>query len=340
MKPKLTVLALGGMSVSEILSLIESGELSILETLGVGKMRKEMELVGSACGWMVNKVIRVANKRRRKDRNSYQKHYAYYYREERTLRSYAREYALEMLNSIAPVCTSGPKELYDEDNNTTRIVGFNHPTLGEIIRLIGIMFDQFPSSFELLFPVNLPWYEAIAPYRHSLEVLGIRIVPMITPSTERKIADIISDDKDAVNVMRTLKFNFTRHYIRACKAATSRDSIIMVAPSATRQATVFPSEAAYLGNESLNAAMSMILTSVGKTEKGVEVIPIAVLPPKTRSKKLNLFRLYTMDVLQAFDKDTMNAFIEDRELLRKFDDIFLRRIAQAVPKEMRYPPST
>lgn len=48
------------------------------------------------------------------------------------------------------------------------VVGFNHPSLGEIGRIMMMKADIMGDSM-MLFPVNLPWYEALAPFYDDIK---------------------------------------------------------------------------------------------------------------------------------------------------------------------------
>ena len=73
-----------------------------------------------------------------------------------------------------------------KDSENGLVIGFNHPSLGEIARILTMKIDIMGDK-PMYFPVNLPWYEALAPNFDRIKRLGIIITPTITPSTWKKM---------------------------------------------------------------------------------------------------------------------------------------------------------
>ena len=46
--------------------------------------------------------------------------------------------------------------LQDDLSYASFVVGFNHPSLGEIFRLISLGFEAYPDK-PFYFPINIPW---------------------------------------------------------------------------------------------------------------------------------------------------------------------------------------
>ena len=97
-------------SGQEICDLLDSGEISILEELGAGDLRKEMDRVGGLCTFFIKQICR------KKDDEG------------------LRRRASLLIRAVAPSGMNGSLPQCDE----TVVVGFNHPSLGEVCRLLYI----------------------------------------------------------------------------------------------------------------------------------------------------------------------------------------------------------
>ncbi|MBQ5340854.1 MAG: hypothetical protein J6W57_02455, partial [Oscillospiraceae bacterium] len=193
-------------SGQEICDLLDSGEISILEELGAGDLRKEMDRVGRLCSFFIKQICR------KKDDEG------------------LRRRASLLIRAVAPSGMTGSLPQSDE----TVVVGFNHPSLGEVCRLLYIGMESYPDR-EFLFPVNLPWYESIVGIIPQLNRLGINITPMMTPATEAKLNARFEGDQEKLDDIEFLRMVFDRRYIREIKSIAQKKGVIFVAPSATRQ---------------------------------------------------------------------------------------------------------
>ena len=153
---------LENLSAGEINKKIIYENYSLLRTLGGEDLRKEMVPVGKVCRMAVNYFINSTG-----PKNNYEKHC-----------KNSRKKLVKTLSKIAPGEYSG----FPKDTKNGLVVGFNHPSLGEIGRIMMMKVDVMGES-TMLFPVNLPWYEALAPFYDKIKMLGIIITPTITPAT-------------------------------------------------------------------------------------------------------------------------------------------------------------
>jgi hypothetical protein len=225
------------------------------------------------------------------------------------------------------------------------VVGFNHPSLGEILRLIDFSVRFYPES-PMVFPVNLPWYEALCPNVGDLEKAGVYLTPIITPTTLRKIFRVNPDADD--KVINAIRGEFDAEYIRLCREF-SNHGVILVAPSATRQRTVFQSEAAVKGKAKINPpTMSLLASMIGRRkDANCQFVPVSIKPPKYFTRGLNLFRRYELNVNTAIKMEQAVALSRERygENFRghHFDLVFLERLARGLHKmkadELIYPKS-
>ena len=260
----------------EINDLLDSGSLSILEALGASDLKKEMVHVGRLCSFYVRMCCLSGNDRNLRKRSSF------------------------IIRSAAPSVMEG--DLPESDNAI--VVGFNHPSLGEVCRLLPIGFDRYPDR-EFLFPVNLPWYEAMVNVIPQLKRLGIRMTPMLTPATEEKLNRKFEGDEGRLADIQFLKMVFDRRYIK-----------VFIAPSATRQSEII--------GDYVHPSMTVVAHIMLKGGRKALFAPVAVIPPKNSDRELNLFRPYRFIPCESFSSEEVASLTTGRD--REFDFSFLKRI--------------
>ena len=274
----------------ELCELLDSGKISILEELGAGDLRREMDRVGSLCSFFIRLICR-----NRSDES-------------------LRKRASKMIRCVAPSSMAAPLPQYDD----TVVVGFNHPSLGEVCRLLYIGLDSYPDR-EFLFPVNLPWYESIVGIIPELNRLGIHITPMMTPSTEEKLNRRFEGDQEKLDDIEFLRMVFDRRYIREIKSIAQKNGAIFVAPSATRQKEII--------GDYVHPSMTVVAHLVMKGGRKATIIPVAVISPVLANRELNLFRRYRFIPCEPFSSEEVAKLTAGRD--REFDFTFLRRIEKA-----------
>lgn len=319
--------------VSELADLIASKQLSILDALGASKLRKEMVPVGKLCGFVIRKIIKRSNRQYRCKRNQ-----NYWYG--RSFMEIARNNTLRILRIFAPVRVESSPEFTrsfstpsrEEISQRAYVVGFNHPSLGEIIRLMGVGMDIFPCK-GLFFPVNLPWYESLIPYQDELDMLGIHLAPIITPATQRKILTIVGEDNVEVKkTLSNLNIHFLRSYMKHCCIELRCGSIVFIAPSATRQKTVYSeSEAKTMEPGKIGRAIQAVAMRTAQDQIQCAFVPISVTPPKSWGKDLNLFKEYRLVLANYYSPD------QTRDNIGDFGYQFLADIANHVPNAIIFP---
>ena len=165
---------------------------SILNSLGCRKLRLEMFLPGLVSSLIVRFITRRA-KRKMGD----------------GWRRSVRRQLVKLFDWGAPYELEGGMII----NNFGLVIGFNHPSLGEILRLIGLVSKYYPNDV-YLFPVNLPWYEALCPVLEKMEEAGFYLTPIVTPSTRQKIEQVAG--KDALKIANQIGAGFNSVYLKKC----------------------------------------------------------------------------------------------------------------------------
>lgn len=214
------------------------------------------------------------------------------------------------------------------------VVGFNHPSLGEILRMIYICIDNYKHNRNL-FPVNLPWYEALMPIVEELEAIGIYVMPIITPATRDKMAK--QTDEETMKVIDSLAKSLNLVYLEKCVEFIKDGDNIWIAPSATRQASVYKTLAMFSGDEAIEPKTMTLVASALIRAKVEECtfLPVAVIPSDKYSRGLNFFRHYRFGIGKAL---TMNDAREnvrkrcEKNTGRKFEAMFLEEISRALIK--------
>lgn len=316
-KKTFTLNELESLSAEDIINKIKYENYSLLTSLGSDDLRKEMVPVGKACNAAINYFFRTTGPKSNPEKHN----------------QAARKKLVKVLSKLTPGSYVGmPKDLPNG-----LIIGYNHPSLGEIARILMMKIDVMGNK-PMYFPVNLPWYEALAPNYDRIKRLGIIITPTITPSTWRKMK--LSKNTKKYELANRIKRDFRNIYTTLSHDAVKNGGVIFVAPSATRQATVFKNEDVYNKKEEIIPTMAMLAVKLYSDPKvKCDFLPMAVLPPKGYKRGLNFgkkYRLIPGEMMTA-DYIRKNYFkTKNPRHLEDFDWDFHHRIAEKLPKDFWY----
>ena len=316
-KKEFTKKELETLPAEEIIDKMQHENYSLLNSLGAEELRKEMVPVGKACNTAINYFFRTTGPKG--DREKHNKA--------------ARKKLVKILSKITPGTYTGmPK-----DAKNGLVIGFNHPSLGEIARILTMKIDIMGDK-PMYFPVNLPWYESLAPNFDRIKRLGIVITPTITPSTWKKMG--LKEGTKLYEAGNRLKREFRNIYTDLSREAMKNGGVIFVAPSATRQTTVFKTEKVYNKEEPIIPTMSVLaLKLYADPEIKCDFLPMAVLPPKDYKRGLNFRKKYKLipgEIMTAEEIRKKYFKTKDPERLDGFDWDFHMRIAEKLPKEFWY----
>ncbi len=307
---------LKNLTPEEIIDKIQHEDYSLLRTIGGEKLRREMVPVGVACHTVLNHFFHAKNPGNKEE-----------------YLNNVRKRLVKTLQKVAPATYD--KNSFSNSTANGHVIGFNHPSLGEILRFILMKIDLMGDK-PMLFPVNLPWYESIAKEYDRLKEIGIIITPTITPSTWEKLS-IKEGDKNYAEAEK-LKKAFRNIYTNTSYEIVKNGGVIFVAPAATRQKTVFKSKAVHDKQEKIIPTLSILAINIYKDES-VEssFIPLAVKPPKNYKRGLNLFKRYELIVGEEMGaKYIRDTYKKDGKRLENFDWDFHKRIADKLPKDFLY----
>ena len=316
-KKTFTISELEKMTAEEVIEKIKYENYSLLTTLGSEDLRKEMVPVGKACNTAINYFFSTTGPK---------------YDVEKHNRA-ARRKLVKVLSKITP----GNYRGMPKDTKNGLVIGYNHPSLGEIARILTMKIDIMGEK-PMYFPVNLPWYEALAPNFDRIRRLGIIITPTITPSTWQKMG--LSESTKKYEVANRLKREFRDIYTNLSHEAVKKGGVIFVAPSATRQATVFKSEEAYQGTEEIIPTMALLaIKLLSDPEVNCDFLPMAVLPPENYKTGLNFYKKYRLipgKIMTAKYIREKYFKTKNPKRLEGFDREFHQRIADELPKKFWY----
>ncbi len=299
-------------SKEEVIDDLRNCRYSLLDSIGCKKLRLEMLIPGLASAIIVRFLCWKA---KRKDGKNWT----------RTVRNYI----VKLFKKHAPYEINHGDKI--PENNGGLIIGFNHPSLGEILRLIGLISKEYPDN-KYLFPVNLPWYESLCPVIDKMKEAGFYLTPIVTPSTKQKIEKTAG--KEMLDLAISIGAGFNNVYLKLCSKFAKAKDIILVAPSATRQATVFKTDEELCKKAKVEpATMSLLAQALSRDVKKsdeLKFLPITVVPPRGYGRGLNLDGVYKFGISEPI------SFLEAIELSkskympaggRKLDFEFLKRIA-------------
>ncbi len=313
-KNTFTLKQLETLPAEEIIDKIQHENYSLLTSVGSDNLRKEMVKVGQACNIAINYFFRTTG-----PKDDPAKH-----------NQAARKKLVKVLSKITPGSYKGMP--HDQKNGL--VIGFNHPSLGEIARILTMKIDIMGEK-PMYFPVNLPWYEALAPNYDRIKRLGIIITPTITPSTWSKMG--LKEGTKLFEATNRIKREFRDIYTKLSHDAVKNGGVIFVAPSATRQATVFKNEDEYSGKEEIIPTMSMLAVKLYADPKmKCDFLPMAVMPPKNYSRGLNFRKKYRLIPGEVMTADYIRkTYFKGKKSkhLDGFDRDFHQRIADQLPRE-------
>lgn len=286
---------------------LRNDEYSLLDTLGLHDMKSEMRDVGKTC----QKVLNLAEKLARPIVGDYKQ----------SLRTAMGK----ILKWQAPYEVKGsfphPKD--------GLVFGFNHPTLGEIFRLIAVCVTEY-SNRRYLFPVNIVWYEELAPLAYRMEKFGLYITPTITPATRDKLAERLSEKRLAI--VDNLAAEFNKIYLNACAEFISGGDIVMIAPSATRQKTVFKNREQLYGYERIEPqTMTLLAIELDRRIKlKCYFMPLAIIPPSEGNNGLNMKKTYILAPSEWISPDGIRRLYKSKDTRtgeRRLERFFLNKIS-------------
>lgn len=281
-----TIRQLAAMPVKQLITGLENEEFSVLKCAHSAKLRAEMRGTGMICRFVLwlARVLAGGGDRYRN--------------------------ILRMREKLAAILAwAAPCEITGDPVRQSNcvVMGFNHPSLGEIARFVYVHLTYYDDRYSL-FPVNLPWYEALAPRAKILSQLDIVLVPILTPSTLKKISKNVS--KSELTYLQNLASALNNHYTRAVmELAQNEKCVIWVAPTATRQATVFRNE------DELNnmvriepQTITLLMTSLCRLDKSYELVPVGVAPSKKCGRGLNLLKKYKLNFASSLPNDSVERY--------------------------------
>lgn len=305
------------LSAEEIIEKIKYDNYSLLTTLGAENLRKEMVTVGKACNAAVNYFFLTTGPKYNTEKHNIA----------------AQKKLVKTLARLAP----GSYSNIPRESKHGLVVGFNHPSLGEIGRIMSMKVDLMPGKLTI-FPVNLPWYEALAPNYDRIKRLGFVITPTITPATWKKMG--LKEGTLLYNEGKRIKKEFRDLYTKSSHDIVKNGGVVFVAPSATRQATVFKTEEEYNKETEIIPTMSMLAVKLySDPEMDCDFLPLAIEPPKDYKRGLNFYKKYRLrggEVMTAKYIRRKYFKSEKPERLVGFDYEFLERITKELPKKYWY----
>lgn len=306
------------LTAEEVIDKLQHENYSLLKTLGAENLRKEMVPVGKICNAAIDYVLGTTGPKNDPAKHSMD----------------ARAKLVKKLSKLTPGSYRG----FPHDTKNGLVIGFNHPSLGEIARILMMKMDVMGDK-PMLFPVNLPWYEALAPDYDRILKLGIIITPTITPSTWAKMN--LRKGTPLFEAGSRLKREFRDLYTKLSHDTVKGGGVIFVAPSATRQATVFKTKDIYDKKEPIIPTMSVLALELYKDpEMNCDFLPMAILPPENYKRGLNFWKKYRLipgELITA--KEIRKKYFKGGkvpERLDGFDYDFHMKIAEKLPKKFWY----
>jgi hypothetical protein len=239
--------------------------------------------------------------------------------------THCKKFAIKLVKIIFPFDISGQPV---NPSLQSPIFIINHPTLNDPICTILYAIMQYPER-EIIVPVNLPWYESIYRYRDKLLKIGIRIVPILTPETIKRLGS----SEYAGEVQQGLVAGYTAELA----ATLQSGGMAVVAQQATRQRHLFANITQAESGEGILATVSLILIGLkrAKIMAQVDFVPIGVIPHVPHAKpRINLFCKYTLNIGKAIPAEELSKI--KNESKRPADLFMLHKLKMLLPGEYHY----
>lgn len=310
---------LANLSGEKIIDKMQHQHYSLLDSLGAKKLRLEMMPAGMICNMLINYLLGSTMPKKVVSKKAHIKA--------------ARQKLVKILSWLTP----GEYSTMPKDQKEGLVIGFNHPSLGEIARIMMMKIDIMGDK-PMFFPVNLPWYEALAPNFDRIKSLGIIITPTITPTTWKKLN--LTEGTQLYEDAERIKREFLHIYTDLSRQIMHDGGVIFVAPSATRQKTVFKSKAAFDKKEEMSHTMSMLAIKLYDDPKmDCSFLPMGVLPPEGYKKMFNFFKTYQLlpgKMMTAAEIRKKYFKTKHPKKLVNFDYDFHKNLAETLPKKFWY----
>lgn len=300
----------------DLIEELKVGDRSLLKSLCANRLRLEMLPVGFICRFLLWILLRKPEQ--------------------------GRHRAYRILKFFFPTTIRHDYYAHRVGEDTAVVIYFNHQSLFEVLAAIIWCLHNLPDK-RYIFPVNLPWYETLAPVSAQLSQLGINITPLITPKTKAKL--IKGMDETIISLVHNLKTDFENYYFDLIGHYAMSADVIAIAPSAGRTATIFKSKAAFhCGSdhdklmEGSPKTISAVLLSIRRAsrqysaEPNVDFVPMIVTRPHVRPG-LNLFRRHFVYVGTPLSLPQMKRLHK----YRKDNFVALRKLAEHLPRDIQYP---
>jgi len=235
-----------------------------------------------------------------------------------------KSFAVSFAKKVFPFNLEGKKP---DESDHGQILVINHPTLNDPICTIIYALELYPDR-EVVVPVNLPWYEGIAKYKKFLSAIGVRIVPVLTPATAKRLGT----NENISQVQTMLVSNYTAEVAKIIKDG----GMAVLAQQATRQRYIFSSPEQSKTGDGILSTISFVLAGLKRSKilDKAMVCPIGIIPYSLKAKaKLNPFRKYTLNVGEPILAADLSKV--KNEAKRSADLFVLRALAELIPGEYR-----
>ena len=184
------------------------------------------------------------------------------------------------------------------------------------------------------------------PYQRLNEMIGLKEIKDVVEQViafekvqfHRKKLDL-KEGSPEFEVGQKLKREFRDLYTKLSHDMLKEGGVIFVAPSATRQKTVFLSREVYEKKAPIIPTMSVLAIDALKDPKTqCDFLPMAILPPDNYKKGLNFFKTYKLIPGEIFTAEEIRKkyLKKDATKLPDFDWEFHKRIADKLPKKYLY----
>ena len=316
MRKKISIDELSQKSSEQIIDDMSNARYSLLSSLGCGGIIARFFWVRYACLFFMNMAARKAKRKR----------------------YHSLKPNIALKTALAIIFARGAPSVIQPSfprPNCGFVIGFNHPSLGEIIRLMGVCMSNYPTH-KYLFPVNIIWYEALSPVIDRLAEFGFTITPMITPSAIKKLLKR-ARTPEAKEQVKRLTREFGAIYLEKTAEFIAEKNIVLVAPSAKRKQYLYDSKEQADGLKPIKPdTITKLSEYLFSKELEFALLPVAIIPPEGATRGLNLLGVYGIHPCNLISSTEMaRREFDGREAdgkTRRLERYFLEKIALELAK--------
>ncbi|MBQ3464425.1 hypothetical protein IJH27_01170 [Candidatus Saccharibacteria bacterium] len=229
-----------------------------------------------------------------------------------------------------------PINLPDLDDETSAVMTYNHPTIGDLFRMLGLVFAHCPNK-RVLVPVDAVWYESVVDLLPTIRALGVELLPLMSARL-RAMSDENPEEFKYGTAVPELDMRLSMYFHRRCLDFLAHGEIVLVPLTMSPKKHIFDNVAQFRGHEACSHFLRSIemknlsLPGASKTM----LLPFAVLPPVNAAKyKMNVKKVFLINLASPLGREKLVKMAFDEDI--DFDAEIRKSILSRLPPDFGIP---